>query len=177
MIYFLKAEQKIKIGYSSNPINRISSIQTATPYKLEVMLIINGDRDKESELHTLFKNFRGPGEWFDYSPEIKDFITNNKKLDRKYEFGFEAGEFSSNEQVKRIRVEHKLSLRELGEKLNITAQSVKEIQDRERMGTVSINVLKNVAKCLGYKFEYRFRPIIYLSTNENVKLTDNNSND
>ena len=48
MIYFLKAGQKIKIGYSSNIVNRISSIQTATPYKLEVLLIINGDREKES---------------------------------------------------------------------------------------------------------------------------------
>ena len=152
MIYFIKAQKKIKIG---------------TPYELEVLLIIDGDKDKESELHTLFKKFRGSGEWFDYVPEIEDFIKKNKELDRKHEYGFEVEEFESNEQVKRIRQEHNLTLRELGEKLKITAQSVKEIQDRERKGTVSINVLKKVAKCLGYKLEYRFRHIIK-STDENV---------
>jgi transcriptional regulator with XRE-family HTH domain len=79
--------------------------------------------------------------------------------DRKFEFGFIVGDFSEFEQVLRLRKRHSITLSELGEKLNITAQSVKEIQDREKIGTVSINVLRNVAEALGYRFEYRFVPI------------------
>lgn len=48
------------------------------------------------------------------------------------------------------------SLREVGLKLNITAQSVKEIEDRELTGSVTVKVLQKFGEALGYKFEYRF---------------------
>lgn len=70
-----------------------------------------------------------------------------------------SGDFSESEQVFRLRKRHNLTLSEMGVKLQVTAQSVKEIQKREKAGTVSINVLRNVAEVLGYRFEYRFTPL------------------
>ena len=58
----------------------------------------------------------------------------------------------------RLRKQHKLSLKALGEKLNISSQAVQQIQDREKTGSVTIKLLENVAEVLGYKFEYRFCP-------------------
>lgn len=57
-----------------------------------------------------------------------------------------------------IRTALGMSLRQLGNNMNITAQSVKEIEDREKNGTVSINVLKQFASSLNMKFVYGFIP-------------------
>jgi hypothetical protein len=159
MIYFLKANEKVKIGYADDPSKRIPAIQTSSPYELEVLLIIDGNYNKEHELHKKFQNYRTSGEWFEYEETLKTFIKENFEFDRKYEFGFSIEDFAGNEQVLRLRKQHNLTLQALGYKLNITAQSVKEIQDREKTRTVTISVLDNVAQALGYKFEYRFVPI------------------
>jgi predicted DNA-binding mobile mystery protein A len=57
-----------------------------------------------------------------------------------------------------IRTAIKMSLRQLGKRLHITAQSVKEIETREKNGTISINVLKQVGQALNMKFVYGFIP-------------------
>lgn len=57
-----------------------------------------------------------------------------------------------------IRTALRMSLRQLGNKMNITAQSVKEIEEREINGTVSINVLKQVGQALNMKLVYGFIP-------------------
>jgi hypothetical protein len=158
MIYFIKANDKVKIGYADDPSKRIPSIQTSSPFLLEVLLIIDGDYSKERELHNRFHDVRTSGEWFQYEDSIKSFIKENIVFDRKYEFGFVIEDFAGNEQVLRLRKNHKLTLQELGKKLNITGQSAKEIQDREKSGSITIKVLENVAESLGYKFEYRFIP-------------------
>jgi predicted DNA-binding mobile mystery protein A len=51
-----------------------------------------------------------------------------------------------------------MSLRQLGNKLGITAQSVKEIEIREKSGTVSLAVLRQVGACLDMKLVYAFIP-------------------
>ena len=158
MIYFIKANEKVKIGYADDPSKRIPSIQTSNPYELEVLLIIEGNYDKESELHKRFLKYKTSGEWFGFVEPIKTFIKDNIELDRKYEFGFTNEDFAGNEQVFRLRKQHKLTLQDLGEKLNITKQGVKDIQDREKTGGVTIKALESIAMALGYKFEYRFIP-------------------
>ena len=57
-----------------------------------------------------------------------------------------------------IRQAINMSLRQLGKRLNITPQSVKEIEEREKYGTISIKVLKQVASALDMKFVYGFIP-------------------
>ena len=57
-----------------------------------------------------------------------------------------------------IRTALGMSLRQLATRLKITAQSVKEIETREKNGTVSINVLKRVSNALDMKFIYGFIP-------------------
>jgi len=57
-----------------------------------------------------------------------------------------------------IRQGINMSLRQLGQKLSITPQSVKEIEEREKNGTISIKVLRQVAAALNMKFVYGFIP-------------------
>lgn len=57
-----------------------------------------------------------------------------------------------------IRQGINMSLRQLGKRMSITPQSVKEIEEREKNGTISIKVLKQVAAALDMKFVYGFIP-------------------
>ena len=57
-----------------------------------------------------------------------------------------------------IRKALNMSLRQLGNRMEITPQSVREIEERERNGTVSINVLKQVGRALNMKLVYGFIP-------------------
>lgn len=57
-----------------------------------------------------------------------------------------------------IRTALRMSLRQLGKKLNITPQSVKEIEEREKSGTISLKVLRQVGQSLNMKLVYGFIP-------------------
>lgn len=57
-----------------------------------------------------------------------------------------------------IRYGINMSLRQLGQRLSITPQSVKEIEERENQGTISLIVLRRVAKALNMRFVYGFIP-------------------
>lgn len=57
-----------------------------------------------------------------------------------------------------IRKALNMSLRQLGNRMEITPQSVREIEERERNGTVSINVLKQAGRALNMKLVYGFIP-------------------
>lgn len=51
-----------------------------------------------------------------------------------------------------------MSLRQTGNKMGMTPQSVKEIEEREKNGTVSLNVLKQFGNSLDLKLVYGFIP-------------------
>lgn len=58
--------------------------------------------------------------------------------------------------INTIRTALNMSLRQLGKKLNTTAQNIKQIEDREASGTITINTLKEVANELDMKLVYGF---------------------
>ena len=51
-----------------------------------------------------------------------------------------------------------MSLRQMGNKMGITAQSVKEIEQREQNETISLKVLRQFGKSLNLKLIYGFIP-------------------
>ena len=84
-----------------------------------------------------------------------------EQLDRKI------GQFSNldkivippNGWIYSIRQGLNMSLRQLGQRLSITPQSVKEIEEREKNSSISLKVLKQVALALNMKFVYGFIPM------------------
>lgn len=60
--------------------------------------------------------------------------------------------------VSSIRAALKMSLRQLGNRLKISAQSVKEIEEREANGSITIKSLREVANVLDMKMIYGFVP-------------------
>ena len=51
-----------------------------------------------------------------------------------------------------------MSMRQLGDKMGITPQSVKEIEEREKNGTVTVKVLRQFGQALDLKLIYGFIP-------------------
>jgi predicted DNA-binding mobile mystery protein A len=57
-----------------------------------------------------------------------------------------------------LRQSLQMSLRQLGQRLEITPQGMKDIERREREGTITLKTLKEVGDALGMKFVYAFIP-------------------
>ena len=74
MIYFIRSGQYVKIGVSANPWQRLAEFQTANPEPLEMLAVGPGDYGFESELHRLFGEHRGVGEWFRDNERIRAVV-------------------------------------------------------------------------------------------------------
>lgn len=91
---------------------------------------------------------------------MKQAIITLKQLDKKIKLfsGLKDETLPTSGWVYSISRSINMSLRQLSERLSITPQSVKEIEEREKKGTVSLNVLRKVAAALDMKFVYGFIP-------------------
>jgi len=80
-----------------------------------------------------------------------------KQLDKKMKsFGKLITLIPARGWVYTVRTTLGMSLEQLGKKLGITAQSVREIEQREREGSVSLKTLKEVARVLNLNLVYGF---------------------
>ena len=85
MIYFIQQDSNgpIKIGHTNNDIKaRVYQLQTASPLPLTLIGTIQGDKEKEVEIHNKFKKYHIRGEWFKFSPKIISFIFTAVAKDR-----------------------------------------------------------------------------------------------
>jgi hypothetical protein len=57
-------KNEVKIGYSFDPVKRLSQMQTATTDKLSILLTIKGGKKEEQLFHESLAAYRISGEWF-----------------------------------------------------------------------------------------------------------------
>lgn len=77
MIYFIRAEMAVKIGFVANRDSlpdRLANLQVGCPSMLAILGVTEGSRQREQDLHSQFSEDRFRGEWFHLSPRIIDFI-------------------------------------------------------------------------------------------------------
>ncbi|GBR76734.1 helix-turn-helix XRE-family transcriptional regulators [Candidatus Termititenax persephonae] len=58
-----------------------------------------------------------------------------------------------------VRTALGMSRRQLGKRLKVSAQSIKDLEENEASGTVSLNRLKMAGQALGLQFNYSLRPM------------------
>jgi len=75
-VYFAAAftEGLVKIGFSSAPFRRVSSLRTQHKIPLKMVALLDGDRSDERKFHARFDAVRSHGEWFFYKGELKRFL-------------------------------------------------------------------------------------------------------
>jgi hypothetical protein len=151
MVYFIKVNNRVKIGYSSNMSKRFLSLKTSNPYsnEIELLLLIDGEKSYEKKLHKKFSDVRICGEWFLYSSEIKDFIKSN--LDKN--ITIDLNDSNNINLLKQIRHNNKLTLSDIGNILNISPQGVKDTEDAFLSKSISIKRLEKLLIIYGYKIE------------------------
>jgi hypothetical protein len=64
IIYFIAADELVKIGHTTNLSSRLRSLRTASPDELRILLVKPGTRGDEQDLHRRFSEFRISREWF-----------------------------------------------------------------------------------------------------------------
>ena len=69
-IYFVKVEERVKIGFSREPLQRVVNMKTAWPSPPTVILVVRGTRADEAKLHYRLRTFRRHGEWFMAHPTV-----------------------------------------------------------------------------------------------------------
>jgi len=84
-----------------------------------------------------------------------------EQLDRKLKpfFGIEKIQVPDKGWIHSIRTTLNMTLEQLGQKLNITKQGVKRIEESEASGTITLKSLKEVGTALEMKFVYGFVPL------------------
>ena len=73
-VYFIHGGDRIKIGYSRDPEERLSTLQTSTADHLQIIGSIVGDKSKERSLHEQFGHLKIRNEWFRPEADLIDFI-------------------------------------------------------------------------------------------------------
>ena len=67
---YFEGRYPIKIGFSTDPIQRLEQLQTGNPFWLYLHAVIEGCRDVENKWHKRFSEYRVSGEWFTYDYTI-----------------------------------------------------------------------------------------------------------
>jgi len=78
MVYLIinKARTLCKVGYSSNPKSRLSTLQTGNPEELYLEATLFGTRFLEKELHSRLSVFKVKNEWYIYSEAFINTINS-----------------------------------------------------------------------------------------------------
>jgi len=79
MIYFIRGKESgnIKIGYSADPEQRKSNLQTANYEELEFIGIMDGSIEDEAKIQEMFSTFNIRGEWYRPAQEVVAFAKKN----------------------------------------------------------------------------------------------------
>lgn len=74
MVYFIKCGKRVKIGHAMDPRSRLRDLQVGNPEKLELLMVIEGGRRTECEIHKRFAEQRLAGEWFRIEGDLREYM-------------------------------------------------------------------------------------------------------
>ena len=77
MIYFIRCNEFVKIGRGAMPEERMNTLQTGNPYKIELLGAFDGLDAEERRIHDAFVQFHHHGEWYYLSETIKIFVAKH----------------------------------------------------------------------------------------------------
>lgn len=81
-VYIVRAGDRVKIGKAINVRNRLDSLQTSAPHKLELLVVLPGGLPEEAILHKRFAHLRVVGEWFRFDGELVEFVVESATSQR-----------------------------------------------------------------------------------------------
>lgn len=75
-LYFIEAPElnRVKIGIARDPKKRFDDLRVASPVKLQIAGVFFGSLYLEQYLHKKFAKFHVRGEWFEFAPDLRDYL-------------------------------------------------------------------------------------------------------
>lgn len=70
LIYAIRCEAFVKIGWTQKLRNRQSQIQACNPFKLKLLGTISGNVGDERHLQLVLERYKERGEWFAYTGDV-----------------------------------------------------------------------------------------------------------
>lgn len=107
-VYFIRCEDRVKIGYSENPVRRLTKINADAPFPCELLGWVAADDYPERELHERFATDRLHSEWFAVSPGLLSFVQMARVSEIVGKDRFERRDLSDASAMKRWRYAAKL---------------------------------------------------------------------
>lgn len=78
-IYFVRADNLIKIGFTGTLPKRFRQLQCMSAVKLRLLCALRGASDLEVGLHVKFQHLHSHGEWFHAAPDLIQFVEEQKE--------------------------------------------------------------------------------------------------
>ena len=84
-VYYIQEEMdgNIKIGWSDDPIKRLTQHQTSNSRELRMLVYVKGSQEYEKEIHRKFQNSKTTGEWF--KPDKRLLVHIEKERSKFFE--------------------------------------------------------------------------------------------
>lgn len=81
-VYFIRCQDRIKIGFSKSPRKRMGKLATDAPFPCTLLGVADAEQYPEQELHAQFAHIRVHNEWFAATDELVAFINSVSFSDR-----------------------------------------------------------------------------------------------
>jgi hypothetical protein len=76
-VYFFRAGNAVKIGFSTNLVQRSKQLQTACSERAFMAKFLKGTLLTERQVHEKFAEYRLNGEWFDLRGRLAKYLERN----------------------------------------------------------------------------------------------------
>lgn len=77
-VYFIGTRLFVKIGYTTNVWQRLSDLNAMSPFRLDILLLAQGDFTQERDFHGQFARQWIRGEWFRHDGKLAEFIARER---------------------------------------------------------------------------------------------------
>lgn len=88
LIYFIRAHDRVKIGFTRALDARLRQIQKQVPYKIELLATLAGSPALERDLHARFSTIAIHNEWFEFAAPIIEFLAAENKRKKQLSESF-----------------------------------------------------------------------------------------
>lgn len=117
-------EDRVKIGWSSNPIRRLAKISSDCPGNVSLLGLVEATRAQEAEAHALLNPWRVNGEWFRLEGPVLAFVQMLPKPRPR--------RVPSDNVIQAFRRERGLTVKDLAQRLRTTEATVSRIENGKR---------------------------------------------
>lgn len=153
MIYFIGTLEKIKIGYTLNPIKRLNDMKRDNPEKLVLYLSLPGTKIEENNFHQIFSKYQIRNEWFEFTGALKEFVDKHSNIPISMR---ETKRKKHSTQLGLLRTREGYSLQMVADKLGMKPPTIWEKELKFEDDLISIKSLKEYCNVLNYDVKISF---------------------